>query len=173
MLIIIGSNKHNVPKESVSRTCEFSEALTESIIAYSINRADEIWGARNIDSVNLVYKFHLFDGVFSIWAEEWSKKFGLKIKLVQPDTANRKLLVFGVRGHHSMIAGNEWADIMHVSFSIFSAKALRKLDARRMSTFILIYMVLASIKLFMVLQMILQAKELLIPRNFEGSCSHP
>ena len=112
--MIIGSNKHNVSKESVSRTCEFSKALTERIIAYSINRADELWGARTIDSVNLVYKFHLFDGIFSIWAEEWSKKFGLKINFVQPDTANRNLLAFGIRGHHLMIAGNEWADIMHV-----------------------------------------------------------
>ena len=64
--------------------------------------------------MNLVYKFHLFDGIFSIWAEEWSKKFGLKINFVQPDTANRNLLAFGVRGHQLMIAGNEWADIMHV-----------------------------------------------------------
>ena len=64
--------------------------------------------------MNLVYKFHLFDGVFSIWAEEWSKKFGLKINFVQPDTANRNLLAFGIQGRYLMIAGNEWADIMHV-----------------------------------------------------------
>ena len=114
MLILLGSNKHNVAKESVSRTCEFSRALTERIITYSINRAGELWGTNTIDSVNLVYKFHLFDGVFTIWAEEWSKKFGLKINFVQPDTANRNLLAFGIRGHHLMIAGNEWADIMHV-----------------------------------------------------------
>ena len=114
MLINIGSNEHNVSKESVSRTCEFSKALTERIISYSITRTEELWGANAIDSVNLVYKFHLFDGVFSIWAEEWSKKFGLKINFVQPDTANRNLLAFGIRGRHLMIAGNEWADIMHV-----------------------------------------------------------
>ena len=114
MLICKGSNEHIVSKESVSRTCEFSKALTERIIAYSINRADDLWGANAIDCVSLVYKFHLFDGVFSIWAEDWSKKFGLKINFVQPDTANRNLLAFGIRGRHLMIAGNEWADIMHV-----------------------------------------------------------
>lgn len=98
----------------MSRTCQFSKALTERIIAYSINRAKGIWGSNIFDAVNMVYKFHLFDGVFSIWAEEWSKKFGVKINFVQPDTANRNLLAFGIRGRQLMIAGNEWADIMHV-----------------------------------------------------------
>ena len=62
----------------------------------------------------MVYKFHLFDGVFGFWAEEWSKKYGVRINLVQPDTANRNILAFGIRGRQLMIAGNEWADIMHV-----------------------------------------------------------
>lgn len=109
-----GSNEHNVSGDSVSRTCQFSKALTERIIAYSIDRARELWGDATPESVNMVYKFHLFDGVFSLWAEDWSKKYGIKINLVQPDTANRNILAFGIQGRQLMIAGNEWADIMHV-----------------------------------------------------------
>ena len=62
----------------------------------------------------MVYKFHLFDGVFSAWAKEWSKEHGVKVDFVQPDTVNRNLLAFGIRGRQLIIAGNEWADIMHV-----------------------------------------------------------
>ena len=62
----------------------------------------------------MVYKFHLFDGVFSAWAKEWSNEHSINIEFVQPDTANMNLLVFGIRGRKLMIAGNEWADIMHV-----------------------------------------------------------
>lgn len=109
-----GSNEHNVFGDSVSRTCLFSKALTERIIAYSIHHARGLWGDAAPDSVNMVYKFHLFDGVFSLWAEEWSKKYGVRINLVQPDTANRNMLAFGIRGRQLMVAGNEWADIMHV-----------------------------------------------------------
>ena len=98
----------------MSRSCQFSKELTGRIIAYSIDRARQLWGDDAIASVSMVYKFHLFDGVFSAWAKEWSKEYGIKIEYVQPDTANRNLLAFGIRGHQLVIAGNEWADIMHV-----------------------------------------------------------
>ena len=63
----------------------------------------------------MVYKFHLFDGVFSAWALEWSEQFGIPVTFIQPDTANRNLIASGgVRGRQVVIAGNEWADIMHV-----------------------------------------------------------
>ena len=65
----IGSNEHDISGESVSRTCHFSKAIIERIIAYSITRANEMWGDKSIDAVNMAYKFHLFDGVFSIWAK--------------------------------------------------------------------------------------------------------
>ena len=74
-----------------------------------------LWGLNAIDSVQLVYKFHLFDGVLSTWARDWTKRFGLPVTFVQPDTANRNILAAGgVHGRQLMIAGNEWADIMHV-----------------------------------------------------------
>lgn len=98
----------------MSRSCQFSKELTNRIITYSIDRAHQLWGDGAIASVSMVYKFHLFDGVFSAWAEEWSKEHGIKIDFVQPDTANRNLLAYGIRGRQLMIAGNEWADIMHV-----------------------------------------------------------
>ena len=107
-----GSNEHD-PKEGViSRTCQFSKELTGRILLHSISRAKQLWG--HIDSVTMVYKFHLFDGVFSDWAAEWSKEHGIMINFVQPDTANRNLLAHGLQGRQLMIAGNEWADIMHV-----------------------------------------------------------
>ena len=110
----LGSNEHNVAGDSVPRTCQFSKTITERIIAYSIDRARELWGDAAPDSINMVYKFHLLDGVFSLWSKEWSKMYGVKINLVQPDTANRNTLAFGIQGRQLMIAGNEWADIMHV-----------------------------------------------------------
>ncbi|KAM0800966.1 isocitrate dehydrogenase [Usnea florida] len=109
-----GSNQHNATQGSVSRSCQFSKELTNRIITYSIDRAHQLWGEGAIASVSMVYKFHLFDGVFSAWAKEWSKEHGIKIAFVQPDTANRNLLAYGIRGRQLMIAGNEWADIMHV-----------------------------------------------------------
>ena len=62
----------------------------------------------------LVYKFHLFDGVMTQWAKYWTTKFGTKVEYLQPDTANRNLLRYGVGTRQLVIAGNEWADIMHV-----------------------------------------------------------
>ena len=88
--------------------------MTSRIVGYSISRAREIWGADAVTSVSMVYKFHLFDGLFSAWATSLSEEHKVKVEFVQPDTANRNLLAFGVRGRQLMIAGNEWADIMHV-----------------------------------------------------------
>ena len=110
----VGSNEHNATHGTVSRSCQFSKELTNRIITYSIGRARQLWGEGAIASIGLIYKFHLFDGVFSAWAKEWSEEHGIKIDFVQPDTANRNLLAYGIRGRQLMIAGNEWADIMHV-----------------------------------------------------------
>ena len=62
----------------------------------------------------MIYKFHLFDGVFSAWAKEWSKEHGIKFEFIQLDTVNRNLSAIGHRGRQLAIAGNEWANIMHV-----------------------------------------------------------
>ena len=112
-----GSNQYAADMETVSRTCQFSKNLTARILSYSIERAREVKGQfAVIDNVIMVYKHHLFDGIFDTWAEEWSKKYDVKISLVQPDTMNRNLLAFGTSGFRLIIASNEYADIMQVLF---------------------------------------------------------
>jgi len=64
----------------------------------------------------MIYKHHLFSGVFDTWAKEWSLEHGIKVHFVQPDTMNRNLLAFGVHGKQLIIAGNEYADIMETLF---------------------------------------------------------
>ena len=83
------------------------------LLDYSLERARKLWGG--VDKILLVYKFHLFDGVLSAWADEWSvQRGGIPVQFVQPDTANRNLLAHGIQGKQLVLAGNEWADIMHV-----------------------------------------------------------
>ncbi|UYM25442.1 hypothetical protein NQP46_27075 [Streptomyces albus] len=62
----------------------------------------------------MAYKFHLLDGVLGAWAEELSDRLGVEIQLFQPDTVNRNLITHGLADRTVLIAGNEWADIMHV-----------------------------------------------------------
>jgi isocitrate/isopropylmalate dehydrogenase len=60
----------------------------------------------------MVYKFHLFDGLFHSWAQEWQQTYEVPIRFVQGDTMNRDLLAYGVQGHQLLICANEYADIM-------------------------------------------------------------
>ena len=108
-----GINQHDLAEETVSRNCVFSKKVMARLLSFSITCARRHWGS-NIDKVLLVYKFHLFDGVLSAWAKEWSQEYGIPINLVQPDTANRNLLVGGLQGRQLILAANEWGDIMHV-----------------------------------------------------------
>ena len=112
-----GSNDQDSDFLALSRTCHFSEILFDRIVAYSISRARQMWSDISaIDSLIMVYKHHLFDGLFDIWAKQWSKKYSLDIQFIQPDTMNRNLLAFGVQRRQLVIAGNEYADIMEVLF---------------------------------------------------------
>ena len=86
------------------------------MIRYSINRARQLWGDGAINSVSMVYMFDVSDGVFSAWAKEWSKQYGVKIAFVQPDMVSRHILAHGIQGRHLMIVGNEWAETMHNIF---------------------------------------------------------
>ena len=109
-----GTNEYN-GMEAVSRTCHFSKHLTGRIVAYALRRARQDWGSHTrVDSVVMVYKHHLFHGIFDAWAKEWSTEHGIDIQFVQPDTTNRNLLAFGIKGHQVMISGNEYGDIMEV-----------------------------------------------------------
>lgn len=107
-----GSN--HIDKGIISRTCQFSKALTSRIISYSLERARQVWANATVDSVVLVYKHHLFSGIFDVWAREWSQEFSIKIECIQPDTVNRNLLAYGLQGRRLLITGNEYADIMQV-----------------------------------------------------------
>ena len=111
-----GSNHYALDSSTVSRTCDFSSTTFDRIITYALSRAHEHWGKHAELSLTLVYKHHLFDGVFDDWSREWSIKHGLPIRFVQPDTMNRDLLAIGVRGHNLIVASNEYADIMEAFF---------------------------------------------------------
>lgn len=107
-----GLNKINSAQETVSRSSYFSKGIFERILKFSLARARETWGGDTVKTITLVYKFHLFDGLFHSWAQEWQKSFGIGVQLVQGDTMNRNLLAFGVKGHQLLICANEYADIM-------------------------------------------------------------
>ena len=112
-----GSNTYSLDDSAVSRTNQFDKAIFNRIITYSLLRARRCWDDTiKIDSVTMVYKHHLFDGIFDIWAQEWSKEHDLHIQFVQADTMNRNILAFGVHGRQMIIAANEYADIMEVIF---------------------------------------------------------
>jgi nicotinamidase-related amidase/isocitrate/isopropylmalate dehydrogenase len=108
-----GLNKIDSAQETVSRSSYFNKGIFEQILKFSLERARETWGADTvIKTITLVYKFHLFDGLFHSWAQEWQKSFGIDVQFVQGDTMNRNLLAFGVKGHQLLICANEYADIM-------------------------------------------------------------
>ena len=109
-----GSNTYDASNGSVSRTCHFNKGLTGRIIKFALERAGQIWSNDAVTSIIMVYKHHLFDGIFDTWAAEWTAAYGIKVNFVQPDTMNRNLLAFGIKGRQLIIAGNEYADIMQV-----------------------------------------------------------
>ncbi|RHZ44058.1 putative isochorismatase family hydrolase [Aspergillus thermomutatus] len=112
-----GVNEYHNDNHSITRTSPFSRSTFDQILAYSLERATEEWGVENVPkSVTLVYKFHLFDGVFQAWAPHWRSRFGIDVDFIQPDTMNRNLMAWGVRGRRIIIAGNEYADIIQPVF---------------------------------------------------------
>ena len=112
-----GTNAFEADNETVSRICHFKKGLTERIVRYSLDRARSTWGDDLvIDSVTMVCKYHLFDGLLDVWAKEWSNAYGVQISFIQPDTMNRNILRYGLKGRQLIIASNEYADIMEVLF---------------------------------------------------------
>ncbi|KAL2864491.1 Isochorismatase-like protein [Aspergillus lucknowensis] len=113
-----GYNEIDGTNNTVSRTSRFSKAVFEQILSFALTRARQVWGGGPdqddfiVGTVTMVYKFHLFDGLFHSWAQEWQRSFGVRIEFVQGDTMNRNLLALGVQGHQLIISANEYADIM-------------------------------------------------------------
>ncbi|MFE7135773.1 isocitrate/isopropylmalate family dehydrogenase [Streptomyces sp. NPDC057638] len=107
-----GENTHT--DGEVSRTLTFSREITTQVVEYALERARREWPDGRVDRVMMAYKFHLLDGAFGSWVARLSDRLGIRVEVFQPDTVNRNLLAHGLPGRTVLIAGNEWADIMHV-----------------------------------------------------------
>ncbi|KAB8207651.1 hypothetical protein BDV34DRAFT_211391 [Aspergillus parasiticus] len=112
-----GENEYHDSQPSIIRTSPFTRSTFDQILQYALERAKEEWGVENVPKVvTLVYKFHLFDGVFQAWAPHWQRRFGIELDFIQPDTMNRNLMASGIQGRRIIIAGNEYADIIQPVF---------------------------------------------------------
>ncbi|KAF7626145.1 hypothetical protein AFLA_013541 [Aspergillus flavus NRRL3357] len=112
-----GENEYHDSQHSIIRTSPFTRSTFDQILEYALERAKEEWGVENVPkTVTLVYKFHLFDGVFQAWAPHWQHRFGIELDFIQPDTMNRNLMASGIQGRRIIIAGNEYADIIQPVF---------------------------------------------------------
>ncbi|OLF06770.1 isocitrate dehydrogenase [Actinophytocola xinjiangensis] len=107
-----GHNSH-APGE-ITRTMRFSRDTTEQVIGYALARAHREWPDTGPHQILMAYKFHLLDGALDDWVTDLTRRTGTPIRLCQPDTVNRDLIEHGLPGRTLLIAGNEWADIMHV-----------------------------------------------------------
>ncbi|MEV6805640.1 isocitrate/isopropylmalate family dehydrogenase [Streptomyces sp. NPDC051132] len=107
-----GDNRHT-PGE-VTRTMTFSREITEAVLAYALRRARREWPDGRLDRIVMAYKFHLLDGALDAWVAGLADRLGIAVDLFQPDTVNRNLITHGLPDRTLIVAGNEWADIMHV-----------------------------------------------------------
>ncbi|MEV7780219.1 isocitrate/isopropylmalate family dehydrogenase [Kitasatospora sp. NPDC088351] len=107
-----GENQHS--PGLVTRTMTFSREITEKVISYALRRARQEWPDGEVGQVVMAYKFHLLDGALDTWVAESAGRHGVDIRLFQPDTVNRNLIEHGPSARTVIVAGNEWADIMHV-----------------------------------------------------------
>ncbi|UED85273.1 isocitrate/isopropylmalate family dehydrogenase [Streptomyces profundus] len=107
-----GENQH--APGVLHRTTTFRHETTDAIIAFALRRAGQEWPDTPVERLTMAYKFHLLDGALDRWVAEASARHGVAIDLFQPDTVNRNLIAHGLSGRTVVIAGNEWADIMHV-----------------------------------------------------------
>ena len=109
-----GRDRCHSRQQGIARTSPFSRSNFDQIFKYNLERAKEKSGVENIPkAATLVYKFHLFDGVFQPWATHWRCRFGINIDVVQPDTLNRNLMALGIQGRRTIVVGNGYADIIH------------------------------------------------------------
>ncbi|MCS0605812.1 isocitrate/isopropylmalate family dehydrogenase [Streptomyces sp. LP11] len=107
-----GENRHT--EGEVTRTLTFSREITEAVVGYALARARHTWPDGRLGRIVMAYKFHLLDGAFDAWVAGLADRHGVRIDVFQPDTVNRNLLAHGLPDRTLLIAGNEWADIMHV-----------------------------------------------------------
>ncbi|ARF71064.1 isocitrate dehydrogenase [Kitasatospora albolonga] len=98
----------------VRRTMEFSRDLTEKVLSYAVGRAWQQWPDTGPARIVMAYKFHLLDGALDSWVTDIAARYEVPVGLFQPDTVNRNLITHGFPDRTVVVAGNEWADIMHV-----------------------------------------------------------
>ncbi|WP_431033623.1 isocitrate/isopropylmalate family dehydrogenase [Streptomyces sp. P6-2-1] len=106
-----GGNTHT--PGHVSRTTEFSREITEQLLGYALRRAREEW-PEGPARIVMAYKFHLLDGALDAWVRDFAAREGIDIGVFQPDTVNRNLVAHRPEDRTVLLAGNEWADIMHL-----------------------------------------------------------
>lgn len=107
-----GDNEH-LPGR-VRRVTEFSREITQKVLHHALDRAREEWPDEGPARIVMAYKFHLLDGALDAWAAAFAERHGLDVQVFQPDTVNRNLITHGPADRTVLVAGNEWADIMHV-----------------------------------------------------------
>lgn len=107
-----GENEHTPGR--VRRVTEFSREITEKVLGYALRRARQEWPGEGPARIVMAYKFHLLDGALDVWAAEFARRHGVDVQVFQPDTVNRNLITEGPADRTVLVAGNEWADIMHV-----------------------------------------------------------
>ncbi|MER5349300.1 isocitrate/isopropylmalate family dehydrogenase [Kitasatospora sp. NPDC002551] len=107
-----GENRHT--PGVVTRTMEFSREITGKVLEFAVRRARRQWPDDGPAQVVMAYKFHLLDGALDDWVGELGRDLGVEVRLFQPDTVNRNLIAHGLADRTVLVAGNEWADIMHV-----------------------------------------------------------
>ncbi|MEV1047844.1 isocitrate/isopropylmalate family dehydrogenase [Streptomyces sp. NPDC049916] len=107
-----GENHHG--DGVIRRTMEFSRDLTEKVLDYAVERARHQWPGQGPTRIVMAYKFHLLDGALDAWVTDIAARYDIPVGLYQPDTVNRNLITHGFPDRTVVVAGNEWADIMHV-----------------------------------------------------------
>lgn len=107
-----GDNEHGPGR--VRRITEFSKEITEKVLRYALWRARHEWPGEGPAGIVMAYKFHLLDGALDEWAADFAEREGIEVRVFQPDTVNRNLIAHGPADRTVLVAGNEWADIMHV-----------------------------------------------------------
>jgi tartrate dehydrogenase/decarboxylase/D-malate dehydrogenase len=107
-----GDNEHRPGR--VRRVTEFSREITDKVLRYALRRARAEWPGEEPAAIVMAYKFHLLDGALDEWAADFAERNGVDVRVFQPDTVNRNLITHGPADRTVLVAGNEWADIMHV-----------------------------------------------------------
>lgn len=107
-----GDNEHR--PGHIRRTTEFSREVTDKVLRYALHRARLEWPGEEPAAIVMAYKFHLLDGALDQWAADFAERSGVEVRVFQPDTVNRNLITHGPADRTVLVAGNEWADIMHV-----------------------------------------------------------